>query len=154
MGVDPAHLQFVFLEARLADESRYREWEELWDDDALYWVPMHENTDPQREISYIYDNRPRIAKRVAQLNTGLRHAQSPPSKMRRMLSNSEVLDRAGDTVTVGSNFVLYEYRYTMTIWAGRVLHTLALGGDRIRMRRKIVHLVNGDAPVSNLAFLI
>ena len=74
--------------------------------------------------------------------------------MRRMLSNSEVLDRAGDTVTVGSNFVLYEYRYTMTICAGRVLHTLALGGDRIRMRRKIVHLVNGDAPVSNLAFLI
>ena len=29
---------FIYTEARLADESRYAEWEALWDDDAVYWV--------------------------------------------------------------------------------------------------------------------
>ena len=61
--VEPELVAFVFREARYADESRYDEWESLWHDrDALYWVPMHEGADPAREVSYIYDNRPRIAK--------------------------------------------------------------------------------------------
>jgi 3-phenylpropionate/cinnamic acid dioxygenase small subunit len=30
---------FIYTEARLAAESRYAEWEALWDDDAVYWVP-------------------------------------------------------------------------------------------------------------------
>ena len=79
-SVEATHAEFLFLESRLADESRYTEWESLWDDDALYWVPMHENADPEREVSYIYDNRPRIAKRIAQLKTGLRTRKHRPRK--------------------------------------------------------------------------
>ena len=30
---------FLYKESRLADESRYDEWEALWEDDAVYWVP-------------------------------------------------------------------------------------------------------------------
>ena len=39
---------FIYTEARLADESRYAEWEALWDDDAVYWVPASPtgDTDP------------------------------------------------------------------------------------------------------------
>ena len=33
---------FLFREARLADESRYAEWESLVEDDMLYWVPRGE----------------------------------------------------------------------------------------------------------------
>lgn len=154
--VDARVADFIYREARLADEARYADWEVLWDDDALYWVPTHEGTDPAREISYIYDNRPRIAKRVAQLKTGNRHAQSPPSKMRRLLSNLEVTERDGVSVTVGSNFVLYEYRYAMTLWAGRYVHRVRVDRDGapLRLMGKTVHLVNGDAAISTLAFLI
>ena len=35
---------FLYREARLADEARYAEWLELWTDDAVYWVPA--TTDP------------------------------------------------------------------------------------------------------------
>ncbi len=31
--------QFLYREARLADENDYDGWEALWTDDALYWVP-------------------------------------------------------------------------------------------------------------------
>ena len=31
--------QFLYREARLADEQRLEDWLALWDEDALYWVP-------------------------------------------------------------------------------------------------------------------
>jgi 3-phenylpropionate/cinnamic acid dioxygenase small subunit len=152
--VDPEVAAFVYLEARLADESRYSEWEALWDDDACYWVPMREGDDPDRHVSYIYDNRRRLRSRIAQLNTGSRHAQTPPSRMRRTVSNLEVLASDGDTVTIGSNFALYEYRHELTIWAGRCIHRIRPGADGPRLVDKTVHLVNGHAAIPTLAFLI
>ena len=47
IGIDPALTAFIYLEARLADEARYDEWEALWADEARYWVPRHEDTDSE-----------------------------------------------------------------------------------------------------------
>src|SRR5277367_5087366 len=84
--------QFLYREARLADEGDYDGWEALWTDDALYWVPIDgEGGDPGRQMSVIYDNRRRISTRLNQLRTGKRYAQAPASKLRRLLSNIEFL---------------------------------------------------------------
>jgi 3-phenylpropionate/cinnamic acid dioxygenase small subunit len=145
---DPEILSFLYLEARLADEGRYSEWESLWadDDTAEDRVPMHPD--------YINDNRRRIKSRVAQLNTGNRHSQNPPSVMRRLVSNSEVVDQTVDTVTVESNFALFEYRVRQRYWAGRVVHTIRRSKDGPKLVRKIVHLIDASGPIDTLAFLI
>lgn len=153
--VDPTILAFLHREARLADEAQYSDWEALWDDDALYWVPMSEDADPATQLSYIYDNRKRIRQRVNQLNSGARHSQTPPSKMRRMLSNVEVLTQDGDVTTIGANFVLYEYRYQLTTWAGRVIYRVRSNeAAGIRLVCKTIHLVNAGGPVPTMAFLL
>lgn len=152
--VDPLVAAFIFLEARLADEARYSEWEALWADDACYWVPRHEGADPEAEVSYIYDNRRRLASRVRQLNTGARHSQTPPSRMRRLITNLELLETDGDTTTVGSNFVLYEQRFALVTWAGRYVHRVRIGPGGYTLVAKTVHLVNGDGLVPTMAFLI
>jgi 3-phenylpropionate/cinnamic acid dioxygenase small subunit len=155
-GVDPALVAFIYHEARLADEARYSEWEALWDDDARYWVPMSPDADPDTQVSYINDNRTRIRSRVAQLNTGVRHSQTPPSVLRRTVSNFEVVGEApqAGTVTVASNFVLVEYRFAMTLWAGRYLHTIRAAEGGLRLAGKTVHLVNAGGPIPTMAFLI
>jgi 3-phenylpropionate/cinnamic acid dioxygenase small subunit len=154
-SVDPALVDFVYLEARLADESRYAEWDALWHDhDALYWVPMREDTDPETELSYIYDNRPRIKKRVAQLQTGARHSQSPPSNLRRVISNFEQVAADDESVTVAANFMLHEYRFSLVTWAGRYIYRIRTDGEELRLAAKTVHLVNGDGAISTLSFLI
>jgi 3-phenylpropionate/cinnamic acid dioxygenase small subunit len=150
--VDPALVAFIYHEARLADEARYSEWEALWDDRATYWVPMA--PDAETQVSYINDNRTRIRSRVAQLNTGVRHSQTPPSVLRRTVSNFEVTDADGDAVTVASNFVLVEYRFAITLWAGRYLHTIRRTEDGLRLAGKTVHLVNAGGPIPTMAFLI
>ena len=152
---------FLFLEARLADESRYAEWEALLTEDMHYWVPNGPaDYDPAAKLSFVNDNRSRLATRIRQLQTGLRHAQTPVSPMRRMIANIEILeaDEATGTYRVGSNFVLYELAVQAThalhVWPGHVTHTLRRVEGRLMMARKVVELVTASQPQSNLAFLI
>jgi len=153
--------QFVYREARLADELQYDAWEALWTDDAVYWVPANgADTDPTRQMSVLFDNRARIATRIKQLQTGKRHAQAPPSNLRRLVSNVELLEPhpdLPDDIAVGANFLVVESRDRgTTMWAGRAEYVLRRdeqdGG--LRMARKKVVLVDNERPLNTLAFLI
>jgi benzoate/toluate 1,2-dioxygenase beta subunit len=146
--------QFLYCEARLADEGEYDAWESLWTDDAVYWVPAG-GDDPDRHMAIIYDNRSRIALRVKQLKSGKRHAQSPPSSVRRLISNVELLGEEGDEIRVGANFLAIESRPRGTVmWAGRSEYCLRREAGALRLARKTVTLVDRDCPLPTLAFLI
>ena len=151
--------QFLFREARFADELRYDDWEALWTDDAIYWVPANaDDIDPTRQVSILFDNRSRIATRVKQLQTGKRHAQAPPSRLRRVLGNVELLEpeeRWPEDLVVGANFVIYESRDRgITLWAGRAEYRLRREDGDLRMAYKKVLLVDNDRPLNTLAFLV
>jgi len=47
--------EFLYMEARLADEARYAEWLALWTDDAVYWVPATTDpeSDPEKHLSHV-----------------------------------------------------------------------------------------------------
>jgi 3-phenylpropionate/cinnamic acid dioxygenase small subunit len=152
---------FLYLEARLADESRYEEWEALVTDDVHYWVPADPSDyDPASRLSYVNDNRSRLGTRIRQLKTGLRHSQTPPSLMRRIVANVEIhsFDAAKSEYRVESNFVLYELARQATgdlrIWAGRTTHRLRRENGGLRIAAKRVDLVNAAGPIPNLTFLI
>lgn len=148
--------QFLYQEARLQDTHAYDDWEALWDDDAVYWVPANgEDIDPEREMSFIYDNRSRISLRIKQLKTGKRHSQTPPSKLARIISNIELLDSADNQIRVAANAMIFESNMRGdTVWASRNEYTLRRVGDGLRMSRKKVALVNNDKPIYTLSFLV
>lgn len=153
--------QFLYREARYADESDYDAWESLWTDDALYWVPAGgADIDPAREMSVIYDNRNRITTRLKQVRTGKRYAQAPPSNLRRLISNIEFLggrqnpDGVVD-LEVGANFLLLESRARGDqLWGGRTTYRLRRVDDTLRLAYKKVVLVDNDKPLPTLGFLI
>jgi 3-phenylpropionate/cinnamic acid dioxygenase small subunit len=148
--------RFLFREARLADEHDYAGWEALWTDDGVYWVPASGPIDDPDRMAIVHDNRHRIATRVKQLQTGRRYAQSPPSRLCRVVSNVEVVGPvAGPDLHVEANFVLLEARSSgTTTWGGRVEYHLrpADGGWRLAFKR--VDLVNRPWDVPTLGFLI
>src|SRR5262250_2096864 len=120
-----AAVEFVYREARLADEARYAEWLALWTDDGVYWVPATTDpgADPDQHISHIYDNRARLETRVKLLQTGHRYSQEPASLMRRLVSNIEAEATGVGELAVESNFVLAELaiqaKHEMHWWVGR-----------------------------------
>jgi 3-phenylpropionate/cinnamic acid dioxygenase small subunit len=149
--------RFVYREARMADEHDYDGWEALWTDDAIYWVPIGEPDvpDPARVLSIIFDNRRRIATRLQQLRTGRRLAQSPPSRLRRVISNVEIVNQQGPDLSVEGNFVLVESRPREQVtWAGRVSYGLRIVDGELKMAYKRADLVNRDHPLPTLAFLL
>lgn len=101
--------QFLYREARLADDHDYDAWEALWTSDGVYWIPANgDDGDPEQVMSIVYDNRSRIALRIKQLNTGKRHSQNPRSRLRRMISNVELLSSAEDELHVTANVCVFE----------------------------------------------
>lgn len=148
--------QFLYREARLQDTHAYDDWEALWADDAIYWVPANgADSDPEREMSFIYDNRSRISLRVKQLKTGKRHSQTPPSQLARIVSNIELLEGEGEEIRVAANTMVFECNMRgETVWATRNEYDLRRVGDDWKMARKKVVLVNNDRPIFTLSFLI
>jgi len=148
--------QFIYKEARLQDDHQYDAWEALWTDDGIYWIPANgEGTDPENEMSIIYDNRSRIALRIRQFHTGKRFSQTPRSRLRRIVSNIEILDQNDDHILVTSNAMVFEsHTRGDTIWASRNEYKLRSLPDGLRMALKKVVLVNNETALYSMAFLI
>ncbi|MCL8382794.1 MULTISPECIES: aromatic-ring-hydroxylating dioxygenase subunit beta [Xanthobacter] len=148
--------QFLYLEARLADTHDYDGWEALWTDDAIYWVPANgDDTDPEKEMSVLYDNRSRIGVRIRQLKTGRRHTQTPRSELARVISNIEIAEVRGPEVDVRANVLIYEDNLRGdTLWAARNTYRLRMTDDGFRLVRKKICLVNNNKPIYTLSFLV
>ena len=148
--------QFLFHEARLADEHRYEQWERLWTDDGVYWVPANgEACDPERDMSIIYDNRSRISLRVKQLLTGKRHTQEPQSRLRRLISNIEVRAEPSGEIEVAANTIIFETNQRGdTLWGARTEYRLRRIDGALRLAFKKVTLVNNEKAIYTLSFLV
>lgn len=152
-------VEFLDNEARLLDSHEYEEWEALWADDGIYWVPSGaDDIDPQKHVSYIYDNRRRIHTRLTQLKTGFRFAQVPASRLTRIIGGVRILNAArahANEIEVESKFVLAEYRTDVTtVWAGSLKHTLRRTPEGLRLVLKKVMLNNNGGNLLAFGFLL
>jgi len=151
--------QFIYKEARLADMSLYSEWEDLLNDDFEYMVPIeHGESDPTKRLLIMYDNRARTASRIRMLNSGVRHSQSPPSVMSRVISNIEVEKIKEGEYNVYATFVLGEMQVQAKpnkhIWSGRYEYHLRTVDETLGMSLKKVLLIDSAYEIPALAFLI
>ena len=124
--------QFLYREARLLDNRRFREWLEMLTDDVRYWMPIRSNRYPvnskaisildgsryeesevssERDLALMDEDKDSLTRRIDRLDTGMAWAEDPPSRTRHIITNIEV--EAGDTegeLRVYSNFFMYRTR--------------------------------------------
>lgn len=148
--------RFIYWEARLLDEGRFRDWLALWREDGIYWVPVkHGDADPARNVSIIYDDYLRLEQRVDRLLSGSVLAVQGTMHMRRVVSNIEIEETTAAGTIAEANFVLGVSRSAeQQLWIGRSIYTLAMDGANIRMVRKKVLLINSEHEMPLLQFLI
>lgn len=148
--------RLLFLESRLLDNRNYEKWLDVFAPELIYWVPMmYEPGNPKKEPSIYLDDRRRLGDRVGSILTGSLHAQDPPSRTRRMLSNLEQWDVGEEVVGVRGNVVIWEYRkFETRSYAGTQEYELVRDAGRLQIRTKIVRLLNSDAPQGNYSFII
>jgi len=139
---------FLTREADLLDERRFDEWQELFDEDGYYWVPLRPGQEsPEDEVSLFYDDRKTMETRFARLAHPRIHAQSPPTRTCRIVGNFRIEDENAEpgTCLVVSKLILVDYRQgEQRLFAARVRHKLRRAGTGFRIAWKKVELINCD----------
>ena len=139
---------FLHREARLLDERRFEEWRDLFAADGVYWVPARAGqSDPLHEVSIFYDDPVMMAARIRRLRHPRMHAEIPPSRAVRSVTNIEVAPAGPEgLVEVLSVLLLTEFRGgRQTAYHGRVSWRLVpMDGVDFRIRLKRVDLVNAE----------
>jgi p-cumate 2,3-dioxygenase beta subunit len=112
-AVSRAEVEDLFYrEAELLDAWKLDEWLGLLTEDASYFVPPNDKPDADHRFTLftIADDIVRLRERVIRLKDPNCHAEYPPSRTRRMISNVRVVATDGDTIAATANFVIYRFR--------------------------------------------
>jgi ethylbenzene dioxygenase beta subunit len=147
-GITLAQIEaFLYREARLLDQRRFEDWDDLYLEDGEYWVPANPlQTDPLAEVSIFYDDAELRRNRIRRLRHPDIHVQTPPSRTVRTINN--VHFEAGETAlqwTVYSNLIVLEYRKGLQrTFGAQVQHVLHLQEGALRIYRKRVDLINSE----------
>ncbi len=117
-------VSFLYLEAELLDDWRFRDWLLLIDESIEYTMPTQSNAltrDRLKSISpptnfYFCENKAQLEQRVRRLETGMAWAEEPPSRTRHLITNIRVTATEDpQTFRVRSNYLLYRQRMEMDI---------------------------------------
>jgi 3-phenylpropionate/cinnamic acid dioxygenase small subunit len=154
---------FLFEEARMLDEGLFDNWLKLFASDGIYWLPIIDGSDPAVEPSLVYDNAKAREQRVFSLGHRRHYAQRPPSRTIRSISNVQVEGGgAGGIALVRNNLLILEFRPGDRQQVGLGQSRLIGARCEYRLRRddewrillKKVVLIDRDAPMSSLSFII
>jgi p-cumate 2,3-dioxygenase beta subunit len=132
---------FLYEEAALLDAWRLDDWLALLTDDAVYRVPSNDrpDNDPKDTLFIIADDIRRIRARVTRLKDKSAHAEYPPSRTRRTISNVRITGRNGAALEVEANFIIHRFRREERIreYVGHYRYELRAEGARLRIAKRV-----------------
>jgi len=127
--------EFLYEEAALLDAWKLDEWLALLTDDAYYRVPSNDRpeSEPRGTLFTIADDIARIRSRVARLKDRNAHAEFPPSRTRRIVTNVRITSQ--DPLCVEANFVVHRYRSNEDLrqFVGHYRYLLRREGGKLRI---------------------
>lgn len=137
---------FLYREARLLDDRRFREWLDCYAEDVEYWMPAWTDddditVDPHSQISLIYyANRHGLEDRVFRIETERSSASMPEPRTAHFIANVERLETRQDEIDLRYNWNTLSHRYRETTqFFGTNFLTLKVSGDEIKiLKKKIV----------------
>lgn len=153
--------EFLYREAELLDDGRFREWLDLLTDDVRYRVPVRQTRERgesgvSAEMFHLDEDRDSLTLRVDRLETGFAWAEDPPSRVRHFVTNVRVRPH-GDELAVRSNLLLYRGRWDRAehdLLSGERHDVLRPGPGGLRLAARTVVLDATTLPTLNLAIFL
>ena len=118
--------EFLYDEANMLDERRFKDWLPTLAEDLRYFMPREFNvkfgehaqrelTKREEQMSWFNEGKWTLTKRVEQILTGVHWAEEPLSRVCRLVTNVQLsaieTNEAGELeVDVSSRFLIYQNR--------------------------------------------
>lgn len=151
-------IDFVVREARLLDARQFEEWNDLFTDDAFYWVPLvPDQADGINHTSHMYEDKLLRSLRIERLKSPRAFSQQPPSRAHHLLQTPAVesFEPAANRYVVRTEFHYTEAQGDELVFlVGHMLHHLTVQDGRLRMTLKRVNLLNPDAALPAVQLFI
>ncbi len=149
----------MLLEARLLDETRYDEWNALFTDDGLYWVPLTpDQPEGLQHTSHLYEDKLLRELRIERLKSPRAFSQQPRSRSHHLLQTPERRAVRCDGQPLRHalrSFTTPRRRTTRcNFFVGTVFHHLCVRDGTLRITLKRVNLLNCDAALPAVQLFI
>ena len=140
----------LYREAWLLDQDRLEEWLDLLSENIHYWAPVRadmnrgkEDFSPPLRLAFFDDNKDGLRLRVARIRTGAAHADEPPSRVRHLITNVQVMETPdAETAKIASNFLVFKSRRNReeNLFVGCREDTWLLDGGAWKLDERIILL--------------
>ena len=144
-------IDFVVHEARLLDEKRYEEWNALFLDDAIYWVPLVPNQPEGLDhTSHLHEDKLLRDLRIERLKSPRAFSQQPPTRSLHLLQTPTVEPRDPERPHEHRVRTVFQYVESqgdeMHTFFGVAWHRIVVDAQgALRLAQKRVDLINSDA---------
>ncbi len=122
------------------DRWQLDDWLALLTEDASYFVPPNDRPEADHRFTLftIADDIVRLRERVIRLKDPNCHAEFPPSRTRRLITNVRITGEARDHIPVAANFAVYRYRRNEPVreFVGHYRHKLRSVDGRLRIAER------------------
>lgn len=160
---------FLYAEADLLDERRFRDWLNLLADDITYFMPIRrnvkfgqhterENTRQGAGISWFDEDKWTLTKRIDQILTGVHYAEEPLSRVTHMISNVQITHVTPDVnepreVELRCRFLVYQNRieYETYMFVGKRTDLIRRTADGWKIARREILLDQNVLLAKNLS---
>lgn len=160
--------EFLYDEANLLDERRFKEWLDTLAEDLRYFMPMEYNvkagehatrelTKREEQMSWFNEGKWTLTKRAEQILTGVHWAEEPLSRVCRMVSNVQLT--AIDTnaqgemeVSTSSRFLIYQNRceYEQYFFVGDRMDVIRKTSDGWKLANREIRIHQNVLLAKNL----
>lgn len=159
-------LHFLYVEARLLDETRLKEWGDMLAQDLIYTAPLRETRPVNqqaasvvRTMQHYHDDWRSVMGRIVRL-TGTKSAwaEDPPSRTRRLVTNVlvEATDKP-DEYSVRSYLLVTRSRFNFDdfdLISAERRDVLRVAGESFKLARREILLDQAVLGTPNLAIFL
>ena len=151
-----AAMSLINLEGDLLDQGEFNAWLALWQRDGLYVVPIDpQETDFKNTLNYACDDHEMRERRVKRLYSGESISTTPRARTMRTLSRFRLLESHDDVIVVRGAQSLWEHRKGHSRhYAADITWHLQVLGDTLRIKQKVIRLINSDDVLHSIGYIL
>ena len=153
--------QFLYEEAQLLDERRFREWLALFTDDGYYWAPIDPDQKSREDgFSIINEAQAGMLIRINRLEHQAAFTEQPPRRTCRSVTNIVIVKEASTEIKIRSKLTMHDYRVCdasvdeARVFCGTQTHCLEKRNGGFAIASKRFDMISSEAalPVLSVPF--